>query len=285
MAGIFVLSALDENNESNWPERWPTETLLERQRLDPIAFASQYLMQPVSMSDNPLKFEWLSFVTMIPDNLVYFIGVDPSPTGKTGTDYFAMAIIGLDPVSERRYLVEAFREQIDPLDQANLIKAKAARYHARLIVIEAYSAQKLFTRYFFGDAGLNIREAKGTNVPKGVRYASMVHYFTSNRVVLRGIQGDGGSLSPHPSVQTFVNEWTEWNDLSNRDDTLDAVGKALEATGLSASVVQGISASSSPPQDPVGRTVGAISVAKSRSSGLRHRPSFFGSLRRAHRRW
>jgi len=290
MAGIFVLGAYNENGESNWPSRWPTENLRERQRLDPIAFASQYLMKPVSMIDNPLKLEYLQFFTHIPPGLKYYLGVDPSPVqGGKNEDYFALSVIGMHPISKQRYIFEAHRMQIDPLKQVEYIREKYSAYNAELAVIEAYSAQKLFTRYFFSEGPhLNIKEAKGTNVPKGVRYASMVKYFTSGQVLVRGETDEHGDVVPSRMVNDFVTEWVNWNDLSNRDDTLDCVGKGLEATGLSPEAIIGVMASATPPTDGEGAQNTAerasLHVSHGQALSIRRRPDTIGTLRNAHRR-
>ncbi len=270
MPGITIVKALNEHGESNWPERWPTHMLLERQRLDPLAFASQYQMDPVDMADNPLKREWLRLVPQerIPLVTTYF-GIDPSPSGRAGTDYFSMAIIGLHHESDTRYLLEAVRVQIEPLEQVALIRSKAVLYRPALILIEAVSAQQLFTRYFFNDApALPIREAKSTNIPKGIRYAAMSAHFSSGRVVLKAqVDQVTGELVPADSLRDFVTEWEGWNDRSNRDDTLDAVGKAIEASGLCDGV-------------PAGVTVNASPASATTSDTAR---MGYGSMTRAHR--
>ncbi len=227
--GILEVPAITEDGKSNWPERWPIDLLLAKKKEDPIAFSSQFMLQPVDLENSPLKEEWLHFYseTELP-HLVHFIGVDPSPSGRLGTDYFALAVIGVD--EERNgYLRSAYHLQIDPLAQVERIKAEASVWRPLVITIEAIAAQSLFTRYMFQGANLPIREST-TRFPKEVRYLSLVPLFSSGRIRIRGQLTAEGVLEPADSVKDFVDEWT--NFPSGHDDVLDAVQKAVEAAQL-----------------------------------------------------
>lgn len=239
MAGILIVPALNESNESNWPERWSTEALLaKRAEIGPIAFASQYMMAPEDLSNNPLRPDWLHYVDVRElRSLVFYMGVDPSPSGRRGTDFTALSVLGVTPSRSITCLFEAQKYQLEPHEQVELIKRKAELYRPASIVIEAYSAQQLFTRYFFQGSGLPIREARATRIPKSIRIISMATYFNNGTVLCKGKRDAAtGELIADDAIAPFVEEWTRWNETVDRDDILDSVDKALEAAGISGTI-------------------------------------------------
>ncbi len=255
IAGILIIPALTNDSEgnqiSNWPDRWPLNRLLaKKQEIGPIPFSSQFMLDPVNLEHAFLKREWLQFYLDedLPD-LINYIGVDPSPSGRQGTDYFALAVLGVD-VAHVGYLESAYRIQIDPLEQAQRIRIEAGVWHPALVMVEAVAAQALFTRYMLQDVTFPLREGT-TRFPKELRYVSMSRLFASGRIKIRGKRNSDGEIVPADSVADFVEEWVGYAPKGPRDDTLDAVEKAIEASQL----ISGnpVFQASRPENVPVGR--------------------------------
>ncbi len=97
------IRALMLTGRSSRPERFPTKELLAERRLT-LPGATPHLdarMECKVVSDDLAAFreDWLRFWTVLPEDLVYFIGIDPVPPPRTeGTppgDYEAIAVVGV----------------------------------------------------------------------------------------------------------------------------------------------------------------------------------------------
>jgi len=268
MAGILVVPAITEEGRSNWPDRWPIERLQMRKlEIGSIPFSSQYMLDPIDLGKAFLKREWLHFYLDkdLPP-LTYYIGVDPSPSGRAGTDYFALAVLGIDS-QHNGYLASAYRLQIDPLEQAQRIHLEAKVWRPPLITVEAVAAQALFTRYILPNPEQRLPIVESTTrFPKELRYVAVAPLFESGRIKIRGqlTQDEAGigQIEPADSVSDFVEEWVNFVPKGQRDDTLDAVEKAIEGARL----ISGdpISISAHPDNVPGNRTVGPAIVSGGR---------------------
>jgi len=241
MAGILVIPAItndaDGNQISNWPARWPLDRLLAKKKeIGSIAFSSQFMLQPTDLEHAFLKKEWLQCYLDedLPEQLIRFIGVDPSPSGNQGTDFFALAVLGVDR-QHNGYLHSAYRLQLDPLDQAQRIRIEAGVWQPSLILIEAIAAQALFTRYMLKGVTAPFRETK-SNLRKEMRYIAMSSLFESGRIKIRGKRNSDGEIVPADSVADFVQEWINFTPNGPRDDTLDAVEISIKAGRLTSGV-------------------------------------------------
>lgn len=229
----MVVPAITEDGRSNWPDRWPIERLLaKKQEIGSIAFSSQFQLDPIDPETAALKREWLHFYLDkdLPP-LAHYIGVDPSPSGAQQTDYFALAVLGVDE-EHNGYLRSAYRIQIDPIEQVKRIRLEASLWRPASITVESVAAQALFTRYMLPDPEhrLPIFEST-TRFPKELRFFNMARLFESSKIRIRG-QLTEGEIEPADSVAGFVEEWTGFKATGKRDDILDAVEKAIEGARL-----------------------------------------------------
>lgn len=198
-----------------------------------IPFSSQFMLNPIDLENAALKLEWLHFYLDkdLPP-VTNYIGVDPSPSGRAGTDYFALAVLGID-AQQDAYLSSAYRIQIDPLEQASRIRLEAGVWRPAVITVEAVAAQALFTRYMIQgpERRLPIVEST-TRFPKELRFIAMARLFESGRIKIRGELTPEGKIVPADSVSDFVEEWVSFTPKGQRDDTLDATEKAIEGARL-----------------------------------------------------
>jgi hypothetical protein len=212
------------------------------------------MMEPIDVSKSPLDKRWLRYVpeSQIPTRLAHYIGIDPSPSEKPGSDFTGISIVGIDPEAitlPRAYLLAAYHIQESARAQVDHIKELAARWHPIEFLIEAVGAQSLFLDFLIAEDPvaklLPIRKRPNPFVPKTKRILNMSTLFFNGTVVVRGTVGQAGiawstELSPHPMVQTLADEWSEFP--AGHDDVLDSVDIALEAAHLQSAgeAVQGM---------------------------------------------
>lgn len=93
----------DENGESRWPERHPTE-FLQKEKDSYIRqhnlskWMREMECRIVPAETRSFREEWLQWYDMLPDGLVYYMAIDPAPKGinepREDTDYQAVVVIG-----------------------------------------------------------------------------------------------------------------------------------------------------------------------------------------------
>lgn len=281
MAGVLIVPAITEDGRSNWPERWSIERLqAKKMEITSIPFSSQYMLDPIDLGSAFLKREWLQFYLDkdLPP-LIHYIGVDPSPSGKLGTDYFALAVLGIDS-QHNGYLASAYHLQIDPLEQAQRIHLEAKIWRPTQITVEAVAAQALFTRYILPNPEQRLPIVESTTrFPPELRYVAMAPLFESGKVKIRGqvVTDEEGltQIEPADSVSDFVDEWVGFTGKTSRNDTLDAVQKAIEGARLGSG--DPIFISAHPDNVPGNRTTGPALHSGSRLLRDSHSP--FGRRR------
>lgn len=268
MAGVLVVPAITEDGLSNWPDRWSIERLQAKKlEITSIPFSSQYMLDPIDLGSPFLKREWLHFYLDkdLPP-LVHYIGVDPSPSGRMGTDYFALAVLGVD-AQHNGYLASAYRLQIGPLEQAQRIRLEAKIWRAAIVTVEAVAAQALFTRYILPDPEQRLPIVESTTrFPPEIRFVAMAPLFESSKIKIRGqlTQDEQGQsvIGPADSVSDFFDEWITFTPKSKLTDVLDAVDKAIEGARLTSGNPVFISAH--PDNVPGNRTAGPAMASGNR---------------------
>jgi predicted phage terminase large subunit-like protein len=233
---VFIVRAI-EDNRSQWPERFPLEVLLRRrEEMGSIFFASQYLNQPVDFSSSFLRREWLQAIYPLPRIESRFVGVDPSVSGKRTSDFFALAVVGIDQ-EKRFYVLDLFYQQIPPGEQVNIIFRYCRKHQPSAMAIETNAAQVFLPILISSEAqrtgNLTLPHIQQvvSSQSKGTRFTRMATAFENQRVRLAGtVTGD-----PISSLEPFIEEWCGY-PLHPHDDALDAVYHALSVAGLSFTV-------------------------------------------------
>ena len=90
-------------SEAAWAEKKRTQTL-------PV-LAAQMLLNPAAGSEATFRKDWLKFLDVRPSTLNVYILCDPASSRKKGSDYTAMAVIGVD-AAFNLYLLDGHRDKM-----------------------------------------------------------------------------------------------------------------------------------------------------------------------------
>ena len=113
---LIEIPALNEHNESIWPERFSTESLLKLQKEQPGFFAAQYMQNPIVEGGNLFK-DYMFVRGPMPSHYDYtFITCDTASTSKQTSDYTAAGFWGVsidEAGNKRLYLLDLLWDKID----------------------------------------------------------------------------------------------------------------------------------------------------------------------------
>jgi predicted phage terminase large subunit-like protein len=193
-----------------WPEEWPYDKLMQRKEVIGTPFFNcQYQNDPSGLTGDLLKADWLHEYSGLPENLVWYGGIDPS-LGEG--DFAALATFAYDRVTHKGYLVEVMSQKMPLVSFLGMVHERHSIYHYSKIFVETNSFQK---------ALLMLPEAQGlptvptnTDANKERRFISMSSHFEAQRI----------QVSPSLKVPNseFYSEWVEFPH-GRHDDALDAV--------------------------------------------------------------
>lgn len=92
-----------------WPELWPHAKLVERkQEIGSWAFSAEYMNNPISNTQSPIKEEMIRNWSIMPENLSLVIALDPAYSEDEKSDYKVAVLVGIDQ-QDRRYLIRYIR--------------------------------------------------------------------------------------------------------------------------------------------------------------------------------
>lgn len=90
------------------PQAWAKKKIDQ----GPAIIATQMLLNPAAGTEALFKKEWLAFTDIRPDTLNVYIMVDPASSKKRGSDYTAMAVVGVD-ANWNKYLLDGIRDRLN----------------------------------------------------------------------------------------------------------------------------------------------------------------------------
>lgn len=143
----LVDRAITEEGKPLWPERFTLETLNNRKmEMTPTKFAREYLNEAAPPEGTHFKREWLQFYDNLPpaDRLTYYMGVDPGLGESKRASYFAIAITAVDEKTNWSYVVELYRDKLNPSEQFDKVKFFFEKWEPKVCAIEAVMAYKFF---------------------------------------------------------------------------------------------------------------------------------------------
>ena len=221
--------------EPLWPERFPA-TMLEKHRTHSyVQFAAQYEQRPVDLESGFLKESDLHYYIDAPQRLRIFLACDLShrPRSRTrrksSSDPFAMSIAGYEPLNKLVYLLDFIETDASNAQMKSIIKAQAVHWNPTLITIEADAGQDLFVQQMIEETNLPIQGKTTEGVPKAIRYAGMAAHFRNKKVLIKGLMGMDGRMSPHQSMNKFIEGWRNFGSPNAPDHCLDATELNLRA--------------------------------------------------------
>ena len=99
-------AVLDDNGESTWPDRWPTEIIMQqREEMGEKAFLTEKMNEPPFGKDHVFKVEWIRYYDQLPQNLYTVTMTDASSSKKQDVgDYTAITVLGKDLDTGNVYL-------------------------------------------------------------------------------------------------------------------------------------------------------------------------------------
>jgi len=113
----WIYRAIDNKNgyreSSLWEEKFPLSLLLEiRKQAGSTIFNSQYQNDIELMKGAIFKPEWIKYYDALPQRLEKIIGIDLAISEKEHADFFAIAVIGLEPKTGKIYVLDIFRDRL-----------------------------------------------------------------------------------------------------------------------------------------------------------------------------
>lgn len=224
----IILKTTPEN--PLWPEIYPSEAVQDCKNDDYFSYCAQYLQEPIDLEGAFLREEWLDYYLSgnEPPNLRIYQGVDPCVRDRSGTDYLAIVTIGFDS-NRTGYILDVLETQAKITQHKDIIMAQARIWNPTLIGIEVNGAQRVVyeelenAKKETGSTWPYLLEIQ-TQLPKGIRFASMGSLFKAKKILVPGVI-EGGHLVPSSIAARFVQQWKDYPNPN--DDVLDAAEHCL----------------------------------------------------------
>ncbi|GAB6075704.1 phage terminase large subunit [Desulfurobacterium crinifex] len=162
----------DKGEKALWESYWSLDRLYDKKRkIGSIAFATEYLNEPLSEEDMVFKPDWIQYYepSEITDKLSkgkleIVMAVDPATGKKTG-DYSAIVTVGKDKETGIIYVLDAFGEKISDLKLINKIIEKYLAFRPKRIIFEEVVFQEIYKNQVMREAS-----KKGIHLPvKGIK--------------------------------------------------------------------------------------------------------------------
>ena len=147
----------DENGEEKalWSDYWSLERLYQRKtEIGSVAFATEYLNEPLSEEDMVFKPEWFQYyepAEILNRKLNIVMAVDPATGKKTG-DYSAIVTVGKDKETGIIYVLDAFGEKVSDLKLAKKIVEKYLAFKPAKILFEEVAFQEVYKNQIMREA-------------------------------------------------------------------------------------------------------------------------------------
>ncbi len=195
-----IIKALNEKNQSPWPEKYPPKFFLEKRKNQGlIIFNSQYQNDTEAMKgeifsyDDCIRLEPDEFPGST-DGLRVFMGVDLAISEKESADKFAIVVLGFTPDRSHCYMLDWFEGHLRFSKQTAKIIEMAQRWEPIRIGLETNQYQDA-QRQVLEDANkashgrLEIRLAPiQTDIDKTARAWKRSPWFESGRTFFRAAQ-------------------------------------------------------------------------------------------------
>lgn len=142
----LVIPALDENDNSPWPKKYPPSWFLEKKEQSGLViFNAQYKCDTEAMKGEVYQYDDCQIVndSEIPDELKIYMGVDLSVGEKERNDQFAIVVIGEDRVGNI-YVIDRYAGFLRFSKQLEKFDEMYRKHDPILAGIESNAYQKVF---------------------------------------------------------------------------------------------------------------------------------------------
>lgn len=229
----FVFSCFDENGESAWPSRWPTEEL----KADKASYMArnqahiwyrEMECKIIAPALSSFRAAWLKHWTVLPENAYTIVSIDPTPPPKEGTNMNSRRVQQLDDAvimatifyGGNVYVAEYYiAKSPNPLEFISKIFEFVRRYQPRKVAVETVLFQRVLAFYlrqqmlkenlFFTITEVEDKRKKKTRIEQAITD-----------------RASNGRLYVHPSQTELIAQFSAYPN-TNHDDLLDALAIAI----------------------------------------------------------
>jgi len=140
----------------------PDEIEAARRELPSTVFAQEYLAEFIDVQGALIKREMITYMdaSSVPSGLKIGMGVDLAISKSETADYSAIAVIGYDKESGRRYVLDIWRGKEGFHDIVQSIVSMAAKWNPQRINIEAVQYQVAVVQELLRKTSLPVRAVK-----------------------------------------------------------------------------------------------------------------------------
>lgn len=248
-------SAITEEGEALWPERWPYDALMahkaELDQVDVLAWSQEYLNRPLPSETQMFDpVHWPTFTEM-PDEIRIYQAWDLAISAATTADFTAGVSIAIDG-QNRIYLVELRRGRWDFNRTQDEIVGMGQRYQAlgllTAVGIEAVAYQVAAVQEVMRKAMLPVlalRPIRAVPMTSGVNHGQAVLGVSSDKVsrarLLEARAAAGLVLRPEPAPPWWaaLAEELAFFPKGAHDDQVDALAYAVQMAARPAAAMGG----------------------------------------------
>jgi len=229
-AVLFGYPALNENMESNFPLRQPTEFLLDvKASISPKIWSSLYQGKPVSEEGLIFRSEHIQIVDRVPprEELNIYITADPAASSVETSDYWTYCVFGVDH-EDQLYLLDMYHKRgIDSLTYLRSLFLDCDKYKPNKVYMEACHASNVLAPII----NKMMREAK--------KYYTIEYPTTGNKdkvsraASIAARMGMGKvSLKRLPAIDFIEHELLSFPDGKHDDivDCMSMMGRVMDTT-------------------------------------------------------
>lgn len=229
-----------------WPERFPLEVLLAKERLDPHEFASLYLQRPTVEGGNLIKQNWWRFYNVKefrespPPFQLKIIAADTAFKKNQDNDYSVIMLLGLTVYGDI-YILDVYRNKLEFPDLKRALVLENVKHRGQglrgIYIEDKASGQSL------------IQELKRQSGMSVIPYRVVTDKRARVNAVLPLIEGGRVFLPDEaPWLDDFMNELQSF-PVGKHDDQVDAMTIGLDALShiaVSGEYIEAVSLSSGP---------------------------------------
>lgn len=221
---IFVRSAIKSDGTPYFLSRFPLEELAKLRKLKGnYMFSLQYLNELTNPDDAIFKFEDILKYQDLPASIRYFITIDPALSEDSLADYSVIMTCAVD-ADNNLYVVDYFREHVNPRILINKIFEYWALYHPVKIGIETIAFQRVLSFWIEDQMRernqfLPIEELKTSDRAKPDRILALQPRFSAKTVFIKQWMAD---------LEDELIRFRYPNINQEHDDLIDALAYQLE---------------------------------------------------------
>jgi len=221
---IIIKKATADDGSIYFESRFPKEELKRLKKLlGPYIYNLQYQNELTDPEDAIFKLDWIQKYSELPKPTRTFMTVDPALSTDPTADYSVIMICAVD-AENNLYVVDYFRDRVEPKDLIDKIFEKAAEHNPVKIGIETIAFQRVL-KFWLEDKMrekgkfLPLEELKTSDRAKPDRILALQPRFSAKTVYIKPWMAD-------LEDELIRFRYPESNQL--HDDLIDALAYQLE---------------------------------------------------------